>query len=65
MEAQASPLEQYLREKKLPIDQLASLSHSLLDGGLKIRQAELHFSELQPRFKGADQFPADLQNQLA
>jgi DNA-directed RNA polymerase specialized sigma24 family protein len=60
VEAQASPLEQYLRETKLPIDRLASLSQSLLDGGLRIHQAEVHFSELQPRVNTAGHLPADL-----
>lgn len=65
IEAQPSPLEQYLREKNLPTDQLATVSHNLLDGGLKISQAEVHFSELQPRFKEANQLPPVLQDQLA
>jgi hypothetical protein len=65
IEAQASPLEQYLRERKLSIDVLASISHSLLDGGLKIQRAEVHFSELQPRFQRASQLSIDSQNQLA
>lgn len=64
VEAQPSPLEKYLREKQLPIDQLASISHSLLDGSLKISQAEVHFSELQPRLKGINKLPGDLQSQL-
>jgi hypothetical protein len=65
VEAHASPLEQYLREKNLPIGQLASISHSLLDGGLKIQQAQVHFTELQPRFNAANQLPPGLQGQLA
>ena len=65
VEAQASPLDQYLRDKKLPVDQLASISQGLLDGGLRIQQAEVHFSELQPRFQGAGQLPVNLQDQLA
>jgi hypothetical protein len=46
------------------MDQLATISHNLLDGGLKIQQAAVHFSELQPRFDGANHLPANLQNQL-
>jgi RNA polymerase sigma factor (sigma-70 family) len=65
VEAQASPLEQYLREKNLPTDQLASISHNLLDGGLRISQAEIHLSELQPRFKEVNQLPIGQQRQLA
>jgi DNA-directed RNA polymerase specialized sigma24 family protein len=65
VEAQASPLERYLRDKKLPVDELASISQSLLDGGLRIQQAEVHFYELQPRFQGVDQLSVNLQGQLA
>lgn len=65
VEAQVSPLEQYLRETKRSEDQLSTVSQSLLDGSLKIQQAEAHFSELQPRFSGANQLPSDLQKQLA
>jgi hypothetical protein len=65
VEAQASPLEQYLRDKKSPIDQLVSISRSLLDGGLRIQQAEVHFSELQRPFQGVDQLSVNLQDQLA
>ena len=64
-EAQPSPLEQYLREKKMPLDQLGAISQSLLDESLKIQQAEVHLSELQQRFREANQLPADRQNQLA
>jgi RNA polymerase sigma factor (sigma-70 family) len=65
VEAQASPLEDYLREENLPVDRLAAISHGLLDGGLKIQQAEVHFSELQPRFNTSDRLPANLRAQLA
>ena len=64
VEAQASPLEQYLRERRQPLDLLASISQKLLDGSLKIQQANAHLSELQPRFANANQLPDDLQNQL-
>jgi len=65
VEAQASPLEQYLREKKLPVDNLAAISQGLLDNCLKVQQARGHLSELQYRFKGANQLPDELQNQLS
>jgi hypothetical protein len=65
IEAQASPLELYLRENKLPIDQLTSISHNLLDGGLTMQQAQVHFAQLQPRFEAANQLPPHLQGQLA
>ena len=64
VEAQPSSLEQYLREKKIPLDQLGVISQSLLDESLSIQQAEVHLSELQRRFKEVDQLPADRQNQL-
>jgi DNA-directed RNA polymerase specialized sigma24 family protein len=64
VEAQPSPLEQYMREKKLPLDQLGSFSQSLLDGCLKIQQAQVHLFELQQRFKEAKQLPPDQQSQL-
>jgi DNA-directed RNA polymerase specialized sigma24 family protein len=64
VEAQPSPLEQYLREKRMPLDQLGAISQSLLDESLRIQQAEVHLSELQRRFKEANQLPADQQNQL-
>jgi DNA-directed RNA polymerase specialized sigma24 family protein len=64
IEAQASPLEQYLREKKLPVDNLSAISQSLLDNCLKVQQAQGHLVELQYRFKGATQLPEDLQSQL-
>ena len=64
VEAQPSPLEQYLRIRKLPADQQASIAHTLLDGGLKVQQAYAHFSELQLRFKEADRLSVELQNQL-
>jgi DNA-directed RNA polymerase specialized sigma24 family protein len=65
VDAQPSPLERYLREKKLGVDQLATVSHNLLDQGLRISQADVHYFELQPRYKEADQLPADQQMQLA
>lgn len=43
---------------------MGSVSRSLLDGSLRIHQAEIHFSELQPRFSSAAQLPAGLQSQL-
>jgi DNA-directed RNA polymerase specialized sigma24 family protein len=64
VEAQASPLEQFLREKKLPTDNLAAISQSMLDNCLKVQQARGHLSELQYRFREANQLPGDLQNQL-
>jgi DNA-directed RNA polymerase specialized sigma24 family protein len=64
VEGHPSPLEQYLREKKMPLDQLSAISQSLLDESLRIQQAEVHLSELQQRFKEANQLPADQQNQL-
>jgi hypothetical protein len=64
VEAQLSPLEQYLREKKMPLDQLGAVSQSLLDESLKIQQAEVHFSELQHRFMEANQLPPDQRDQL-
>jgi hypothetical protein len=65
VEAQPSPLERYLREKKLPLDQLATIFQSLLDQSLRIQHAEAHLSELRRRFKEANQLPADQQNRLA
>jgi hypothetical protein len=64
-EAQPSPLERYLREKKMPLDELGAISQSLLDESLKIQQAEVHLSELQRRFKEVDQLSRDQQKQLA
>jgi DNA-directed RNA polymerase specialized sigma24 family protein len=64
VEAQPSPLEQYLREKNMPLDQLGAISQSFLDESLRIQQAEVHLSELQQRFKEVNQLPADQQNQL-
>lgn len=64
VEARVSPLEQYLRERQLPLDQLTSISHSLLDGGLRIQQAEVHFAELRQHFQAANQLPVDAQNQV-
>ena len=64
VEAQPSPLEQYLRERKQSLDQLTSISQNLMDGALAMQQAEVHFSELQPRFNEADQFSVNAQKQL-
>ena len=65
VEAQSSPLEQYLREKNQSLDQLAPISQNLLDGALKVQQGQVHFSELQPRFDEADRLPVDMQGKLA
>jgi hypothetical protein len=65
VEAQPSPLEQYLRSKNLQVDQLAAVSHNLLDGGLEISQAETHLAELRPRLTEADQLSPDLQTKLS
>ncbi len=62
--AQLSPLEQYLHEKNLPMEQLAPVSDNLLEGSLRIIQAGIHFSEVQSRYKGTNQLPADVQIQL-
>ena len=64
VEAQLSPLEQYLREKRLPLDQFGRISESLLDESLKIRQAEVHLAELQQSFTQASRLPPDQQNRL-
>ncbi len=64
VEAQPSPLEQYLREKKMSVDNLATISQGLLDGCLRIQQAQSHLSELQQRFKGDNQLPDELRNQF-
>jgi len=64
VEARTSTLEQYLREKKLPLDQLGNISQKLLDHSLMIQQAEIHLAELQQRFKETSQLPVDQQNQL-
>ena len=65
VDAQPSPLERYLREKNLGVDQLTTVSHSLLDQSLRISQADIHYFELQPRYKEVDEMPADQQSQLA
>jgi DNA-directed RNA polymerase specialized sigma24 family protein len=64
VEAQQSPLEQYLRAQKLPLDQLATVSQDLLSGCLRIQQAETHLSELHHRFRDDNQLPEDQQQQL-
>jgi len=64
VEAQASPLEQYLRANNLPVDNLSAISQSLLDNCLKVQQAQGHLAELKYRFKGANLLPNDLQSQL-
>lgn len=65
VDAQPSPLEKYMREKKFPLDELAAISQQLLDGSLRIQQAETHLSELRHHFADADRLPGDLQRQLA
>ncbi|MBT9332031.1 RNA polymerase sigma factor [Paracidobacterium acidisoli] len=64
VEAQPSPLEQYLRENKLPLDQLGTISQNLFDQSLRIQQAEVHLAELQQRFAGGKQLSVDQQQQL-
>jgi hypothetical protein len=64
IEAQVSPLEQYIRENNLSMDQLASLSQSLLDGSLRVQQAEVHLLELGERFQRADGLPTKLLQKL-
>ncbi|GGG99467.1 RNA polymerase sigma factor [Silvibacterium dinghuense] len=64
VEAQQSPLEQYLRAQKMPLAQLATVSQDLLSGCLRVQQAQTHLSELQQRFKEDNQLPADRQQQL-
>lgn len=61
---QPSPLEQYLREKNLPMDQLAPAADNLLDGSLRIIQSGTHLSELQSRFREANRLPTDERTQL-
>lgn len=58
------PLERYLRENKKSLDQLSIISQSLLNGSLRIQQANFHLSELRKRFKQPKQLPADQQNLL-
>jgi hypothetical protein len=65
VEAQSSPLEIYLRERNLPLDDLSSISHQLLDGSLQISQAEGNLSDLQPRLQASRKLPTDLQSRLA
>jgi len=65
VESQPSPLEQYLRAKNLPTDNLAAISQSLLDGSLTIQRAQGHLSELQSRFKDGAALSGDLQTQFA
>jgi hypothetical protein len=65
VQAEPSPLEQYLREKDLPLDQLATISQGLLDQSLKMQHAEVHLSELRLRFREANQLPTDQQSRLA
>jgi DNA-directed RNA polymerase specialized sigma24 family protein len=64
VEAQPSPLEQYLRENRLPLDQLETITQGLLDQSFRMKQAEVHLTELHRRFKEANQLPIDQQNQL-
>jgi hypothetical protein len=65
VEARPAPLEQYLRERNLALDQLETISQDLLDQSLRIQQAEVHLSALQKRFKEASQLPRNQQSQLA
>jgi DNA-directed RNA polymerase specialized sigma24 family protein len=65
VEAQPSHLEQYLREKKMPLDQLATIYQSLLEESLRIQHAENHLSALRQSFGGANHLPADQQGRLA
>ncbi len=65
VESQPSPIEQYLNAKNMPADQLASISHNLLDGSLKVSRAEVHLTELQPRFAEANRLPMEQRTQLA
>jgi hypothetical protein len=64
VEGRPSPLEQYLREKKLPLDQVESLSQNLFEQSVKVQQAEVRLLELHQRFKAANQLPADQKQQL-
>ncbi len=64
VEAQQSPLERYLRERKLPLDRLATASQDLLSGCLRVQQAQTHLSELQRRFREDNQLPDDRRQQL-
>lgn len=64
VEAQISPLEEYLQEKNLPIEQLAPVSDNLLESSLRIIQAGTHFSEVQSRYKEANQLPTEVQTQM-
>ena len=64
VETQSSPLEQYLREKALPLDQLGSISQSLFDQSVRMHQAEVHLFELQQRFKNIDRLSIDQKRQL-
>jgi DNA-directed RNA polymerase specialized sigma24 family protein len=64
VEGRPSPLEQYFREKKLPLDQVESLSQNLFEQSVKVQQAEVRLLELHQRFKAANQLPADQQQKL-
>lgn len=64
VDSQPSPLEIYMREKGLLLTGLATTSQQLLDGSLRIQQAETHLVELRQRFANPSQLPANLQRQL-
>jgi DNA-directed RNA polymerase specialized sigma24 family protein len=64
VEAQPSPLEQYLRANHLEVNQLAQISHTLLDESLAISQAEVHLGELQSRFNQSTLLSSESRAQL-
>jgi DNA-directed RNA polymerase specialized sigma24 family protein len=64
VQAQSSPLEQYLHDKSLPIDRLAPISDGLVDGSDRVVQAGTHLSELQSRFGETSQLSANEQVQV-
>lgn len=64
VEAKASPLEQFLRERGLPMSRLEPVSENLADGSLRMMQSGTHLSELAARFGETDHLPADRQAQL-
>jgi RNA polymerase sigma factor (sigma-70 family) len=64
VEPRPSPLEQYLREKGLPLDRLQNISQSLLEQSIRTQQAGIHLSALRQRFRAANQLPPDQRNQL-
>jgi DNA-directed RNA polymerase specialized sigma24 family protein len=64
VEGHPSPLEQYLHEKHLPLDQLDTLSQTLFDQSVRIQQAEVRLLELHQRFREGNKLPADELRQL-